>query len=274
LPALVAGYLPVLVTVGLGWQHALALLRAGSESVPIDWSNMSVPLPGSSFGWPSAASFKERSIELMKLWIWAVPALVLLASVGFWRHRRDVHFRLMLASLVVTAVGLLFVSAGEGYGWGARQLQSAWFVIPIVAAAAATAQPNVRIPDSLGRVALIVRYARGAAVASLLLMVPYYLGQVHTFNQAHRAQVPEHGSDARVVILNPYSGYYVEDLVQNDPFLRNTPILMVSKGRKNDAAMMAHNFPELVALSRRHNGTVWGPPRDAQKTRPQLALGP
>ena len=62
------------------------------------------------------------------------------------------------------------------------------------------------------------------------------------------------------MIISTKQGYYVSDLVQNDPFLAGQVIRMYSHGRVNDEDMMAHRFPELVPLRKSQKGSVWGTP--------------
>jgi hypothetical protein len=270
LMAMIAGYLPLALAVGLGWQYATEFLRQGQDTQGSAVANETALFD--ALTWLVA---KNHLIEVMKFWLWSVPALALVAIAGFWRHRKNTQFLLLLASVLLTLVGS-FLPGGEGFGWGATQLQSTWFVLAIAAAAAPVYSTSEGVDRSAAmmRIASIARYARGAAVVSLLFLLPYYLWQVHDFIETHRAQVPKYGDSAEVVIVNPANGYYVEDLVQNDPMLRNRPILLVSNGRKNDDTMMAQNFPDLVVQTRTNAGTVWGRGADAQKTRPQLARGP
>ena len=61
-----------------------------------------------------------------------------------------------------------------------------------------------------------------------------------------------------MIIISPFMGYYAQDLVQNDPFLREPVIRMITQGRQADEAMMAMYFPDLVLLSRTYRGSVWG----------------
>jgi hypothetical protein len=90
-------------------------------------------------------------------------------------------------------------------------------------------------------------------------MVPFFAWQVDSFMTAHLAQLPtaETGRP-RVVIINPAMQYYAQDLAQNDPFLRDPVIRMVTRGRKVDEQMMASQFPDLVRLSQTYKGSVWG----------------
>jgi len=106
-----------------------------------------------------------------------------------------------------------------------------------------------------------LRFGMAAALASAVLVVPFLLFQVHGFISDHLAQLPqaEHGTP-RVVIINPFGAYYAQDLVQNDPFLRDPVIRMVTHGRQADREMIARHFPDLVLLESDYRGWVWGYP--------------
>ena len=104
-----------------------------------------------------------------------------------------------------------------------------------------------------------LRSAVGLAVLSLVAVTALRGFQVEGFIDQHLSQMPvaETGSPS-VVFVNPAAGYYAADLVQNDPFLRNQPLVLVTNGRNIDAQMMHRQFPELKKLSDRYNGSVWG----------------
>jgi hypothetical protein len=267
--ALAAGYLPWVIIGGFGWHQ----LTQGLIAAAADGSVTSAVSPiaevkdqlSAVLRLPDAQLLDARMVGLAKLWLWAAPATVLLAAVGFWLHRRDTRFQLLLASAVLTLIGFLFVPVSQGHGWGFRYFHSAWFVVPLFAAGAITA-PS-------GRNALS-RYVQGAALVGLLVMTPFFVWEVHGFIAAHLAQLPsaDHGRP-RVVIISPAMGYYSQDLVQNDPFLRGPVIRMVTHGRKDDAAMMARYFPDLVMLSRNYRGSVWGYPDQMPVASADVAVG-
>jgi len=264
-PALLAGYLPFVIVIGFGWNDLVASLNQGAAAAS---ATASGPLGavasklGGVLAWPSGPLLQARLIGLMKLWIWAVPSVVVMAAVGFWRNRRDARFRLLAASAALTLLGYLFVPADQGHGWGFRYFHSAWLVLPIFAAAAVgrRERPNASAAEHRAASAL-APYLLSASLLSLLLLVPYFGFQVRSFLAAHLAQLPRAESgEPRVVIINPVMQYYAQDLAQNDPFLREPVILMVTRGRKADAVMMQRHFPDLVLLSATYKGTVWGKP--------------
>jgi len=261
--AIAVGYLPWVVIAGFGWQYLMHGLHAAASAVAgtTDPLSMAAGTATSVFTLPTRDLLLARAIGLAKLWLWAVPGLVLLALLGFWRHRTDTRFRLLLASAVLTFVGFLFVPVDQGHGWGFRYFHSVWFVLPLFAAAAIVpliASGGRALADWLPA---IVRYVQGVAVVSALLLVPLAGWLVGSFMSAHLAQLPStDAGQARVVIVGRALGYYAQDLVQNDPFLRDPVIRMASRGRALDHAMIAQYFPDLVLLHKDLRGEVWGYP--------------
>lgn len=263
LPAIGAGYLPGVVVLGFGWSWLL-----GSHSGPPSAAATpqvqgllasAVESLTAVLHWPTEALLDARMVGLAKLWLWAAPVLLVVAALGFWRHRSDVHVRLMTISAVLTFVGYLFVPFDQGHGWGFRYMHSVWFVFPVLAALAFE-QPRPKASATVSRATSAMSgYPLGAALAGLLILVPLIAWQVNSFIRGHIAQLPaaDHGI-IKVVIVNPYGGYYAQDLVQNDPFLRARIVRMVTRGRTEDARMMARHFPDLVLLESSYRGTVWG----------------
>jgi hypothetical protein len=155
------------------------------------------------------------------------------------------------ASALLTFVGYLFVPYSQGHGWGYRYFHSAWLVLPLLAVAACR-QPLIS--------SRLAGYLAACALASLAVMTLFRAEQTAAFVTAHLAQLPRtSGSEARIVIVHWRGRYYAEDLVQNDPFLRTEPILMLSNGVRADFAMMARRFPQYRLIAMDGRGSVWGP---------------
>jgi hypothetical protein len=269
-PAIVAGYLPWVIVVGFGWYEFVNTFRdapANGGAVSGSRGVLAAALKTllGVFKIPGKTQLVDRLIALAKLWVWAAPALIPLAFVGFWRQRSNIHLRLLLISAALTFAGYMFVPLNQGHGWGFRYFHSAWLVLPVLAAAALTPHSASMSNAESPRAVHVVAYSQGAVLGGMLLVVPFLLWQVRGFITAHLAQLPvaNHGTP-RVVIINPAMGYYAWDLVQNDPFLRAPVIRMITHGRRQDEDMMARHFPELVRLSQSYRGTVWGyPDQDA-----------
>ena len=258
-PALLAGYLPLCVLLGLGWP-ALGARMFGGEAVAAAHAGFAVTWLAKLHGvfrLPNDAMLMARVAGLAKLWLWAAPGLPLLAAIGCWRHRGDTRVSLLGWSAIVTIVGFLFVPFDQGHGWGFRYFQSAWGALPVLAALAVwpgLAREPRDVADSLSGGWRVV-----ASLAMTWLLVGTCLRavQVETFIDRHLAQLPRpmHGP-ALVTIINPIGGYYARDLVQNDPFLRGQ-VILATQGRPKDADMMAVQYPELVPVLSRARGQVW-----------------
>jgi hypothetical protein len=257
-PAIVAGYLPLSLLLGVGWALLVRDIStaAGADAPsggPLATGRVSevlrIPVPGLLYA---------RLVGLAKLWIWAVPASLVVALIGFRNWRHSAPIRLLGWSAVLTFVGYLFVPFDQGHGWGFRYFHSAWMVIPLFAAAAVSAQSSQRnAADDLARFDGLAGYLGACALLAVLFAAPLSARQVEDFISRHLQQQPSVESSG-VVILKPGSGYYAYDLVQNDPFLRDPVIRMGTRGTKKDEAMMAENFPHLQVISSAANGSVWG----------------
>lgn len=254
IPAIALGYLPLCLVLGLGWSLYLAGVRdapVAAQLQPGFLESWQATL-GSVFHWPSTALLHTRAIGLAKLWIWAVPGLLLLALVGWWTKRADIRIRLLGLSCIATLAGYLFVVFDQGHGWGFRYFHSAWLCLPLLAVAAvATGHASARFTTC--------SFAAGMAALCLIPATALQAWQVHEFVDRHLAQLPtaKEGT-AEVVIVSGAMGYYAADLVQNDPFLRDPVIRMYTHGRDANQAMMRKNFSQLSPLSRGYRGEVWG----------------
>jgi len=92
-----------------------------------------------------------------------------------------------------------------------------------------------------------------------VILTPLRVYQMERFVARHVNQLPQaSGGSPRVVLVRWQGGYYAVDLVQNDPFLREYPLYMLSQGEQPDARMLAEHFPELVLLGSNETAAVWG----------------
>jgi hypothetical protein len=167
---------------------------------------------------------------------------------------------LLLASALLTLFGYLFVPFDQGHGWGFRYFHSAWFVVPVLAAAA-LAPRDGSDGESAAQRAAMAAYLHACTLGSLVLLTGYFAWQVSGFISAHLRQLPSSPSgQARVIFVDPKFGYYAYDLVQNDPFMRGPTVRMLTHGPTEDAKLMARSFPEAVQLAGDFRGSVWGAP--------------
>jgi hypothetical protein len=101
-------------------------------------------------------------------------------------------------------------------------------------------------------------YVAGLAAMSLLVLTAIDAANVHRFMDRHLSQLPRVANLApKALIVNTAGGYYAADLVQNDPFLRTRPLVLISHGASADGAAMKNNFPGLHGVHAGYRGTVW-----------------
>jgi hypothetical protein len=241
---LFVGYLPGLA-LGIGW--LLFRGEAGSSGAGL------TTIKGVSAGvlvWPSGALLNIRVAALVKMCVWAMPSLFALALLGCVLRRADSRVRLLVSSAILTFVGYLFVRFDQGHGWGYRYFHSAWGVVPILAGCAITDKSETN-----GRLA---SFAGATAILSLLFMIPFQMSQIDQFITKHLAQLgPPKRPGNNVYFIHPLGGYYVEDMIQLDPLLRNKDLFLVSHGTALDMQMILRNWPDAVKVSGNQAADQW-----------------
>lgn len=256
LGALFAGYLPLCLLLGWGWPFFLQSFSiqqpVASIANPASAGRMLLDSLQAVTGALQGGGLGTQLLGLCKLWIWAVPGLVAVAALGAWRMRRGHGYWLaMIGSALLTYFAYFLVRFDQGHGWGYRYFHAAWLVLPLLAAGALARDGNAPSP--------LRSYLAGCAVLSLAILTAFSALLVESFVARHLAQSPgAPGGKVRVVIVTPSVGYYIWDLAQNDPFLRNEFIQLSSRGAQADRDMMARNFPQYRLLVTELRGTVWG----------------
>lgn len=257
---LCAGYLPLSALLGVGWYEfvssldAAGTISAGGTHTLIE---RVADLLGSVFSLPDPVILYARALGLAKIWVWAVPGLMILAAAGAWKLRGDARCRLFVASAIVTLLGYLLVPVDQGHGWGYRYFHSAWMVLPLMAAGVLTrartpaAAENHVANDDLR--ALVT----ACALLSLIIGVGYRAVQIHQYMTDDLAGAPQFPGNQRQVIFIDPSGFYATDLVQNDPWLRGNAIRMLSRGLNADADLMHAQFPKMQRVYDGPHGSVW-----------------
>jgi hypothetical protein len=256
---LVAGYAPLCILLGFGWFWlSSGLAHAGGPVTGVDAQVDSIRDIADIFSLPSPAVLLARTIGIAKVWLWAVPGLMIVAGVGAWKWRRYSACRALVASALLTLVGYFLVPVDQGHGWGYRYFHSAWVALPLLAAAAFT-----RIPGNENRGGLFEdietrTLVLGCALLTLVLGVGLRAVQIRGFMTFDQGQVPAYaGTERRVVIMDPSFTFYGQDLVQNDPWVRGSAIRMFTHGAAADAAMMQVQFPDMHLVYADKYGTVW-----------------
>jgi hypothetical protein len=257
---LILGYLPLCLLLGAGWfVFAANLMHEGIVSAttqaagPTLMERITWP-----FSLPSSKIAFARISGAAKVWLWAVPGLVVLGALGAWKRRDDSRCRTLVASALLTFAGYLFVWSDQGHGWGFRFFHSAWLVLPVLAASAVSRRPSMPDHDQ----GLEGSELRAFIVTTALLTLTVGLGlravQMREFVLDQLRQAPAYaGTERRVIFIDPTFSFYGADLVQNDPWLRGNVIRMLSRGKSDEAALMQAHFPDMHRVYADEHGTVW-----------------
>lgn len=242
---LLLGYLPLLLVVGAGWAHLRATIAADNAT---DLNPVKI-LQG-AIALPDLGMFDMRVAALVKLWIWAAPCVFVLAVLGRVRCADDYRVRLLTQSAVLTLLGYMFVIFDQGHGWGYRYFHSAWGVLPILAGCA-MAERHLPQPR-------LVAFAGAAAVLTLLLVVPYQMLQIGDVIARHSAQLPApRRPGENVYFIRASPGFYLADLVQQDPQLRGPDLFLYSRGLQLDTALRRQNWPDAMLIERAPGVEEW-----------------
>jgi hypothetical protein len=256
--ALILGYLPLTILMGAGWLYLRELVTSGNSGFNVISENIN-----SVFRLPDQSMIGIRVAEIVKMWIWAAPCLFLLAVLGRLRRGDDRHVRLLTQSAVLTFVGYVFFIFDQGHGWGYRYFQSAWGVVPILAACAMTARP-----ESNGRLAA---FAGAAAILNLVIVVPVQMMQIDSIITRHSAQLPPPRRPGNNVYFVRDGGFYRADLVQSDPLLCDKDLILFSGGDALDAELMRQNWPTAVLVERGLGVEEWNlGPKDQRQVSKDL----
>lgn len=261
------GYLPLCLLLGVGWLELIQQLRSaapdpGAHAGTADLFKSMLAI----FSPPTATVLLARFIGIAKIWVWAVPGLLILAVYGAIRWRHDTLCRLLAAAALVTVVGYFFFPLDQGHGWGNRYFHSAWMALPLLATAAVyrpggrSAGPTESAPaaDQLFEDLDTKSYLTTCILLTLIFGVGLRGWQMQAFMAADLNQLPHyHGTERRVVIVDYADSFYGGDLVQNDPWLRGAVIRMLTHGPAADQEMMAQNYPTWHQVYADRFGTVW-----------------
>ena len=114
-----------------------------------------------------------------------------------------------------------------------------------------------RSPDSR-----LASFAGAAAILNLLVVMPFQMHQINGFISQHLAQLPPPKRPGNnVYFIHPRGGFYVADMVQFDPLLRDPDLMLVSHGAELDAELIRQNWPDAVKIPARAQRTsgILGP---------------
>jgi hypothetical protein len=171
------------------------------------------------------ADIGEMAKNLIRLVTWQNPLSAPLAILGFVAALRIGGVLRSLAIGLMLATMVLFVLLTyQGHGWGYRYLHGFLGSICLVAAFAWG-----RLTDGLAREKREMARAGFAVVAaaSLLVLLPIRAWQARGFLHPYAtAEAAIRRTRTGVVFVDDNGIWFGQDLVRNDPYLRNRPLVM------------------------------------------------
>jgi hypothetical protein len=268
LAALGLGYVPVLLLVGgtyvqvrtailgsfaVGWGRPPTAHTSSGLAGALDMFTHYAVRPSAKIVW-------FRLLALVKLWLWAMPGLLVLAALGLRRIRERPVLGLFAAGFLLTFLASFFFPGNQGHGWGFRHLHYVYATLPLLAVAAIVNDREASGRETAGRLTPMALFAGTLALLSLTGCNLQRAVQVRQFMTAHLAQRPPHDPSRPGIVFVTGWGFYSLDLIENDPFLRNPIWYLRSFGVVEDRALMQRLFPGAVQVSQGLDGSSWNLP--------------
>ena len=171
---------------------------------------------------PTVRTMAENLIRFM---VWQNFLLAPLAALGCVAAvRAGGTLRALVAGIVLTTAAMCLLMPYQGHGWGYRYWQGLLGSFVLVATFGWG-----RLVDRLAdadRGAAGVLFA-GAATACLLVEFPIEATMAHDFARPYAsAWAAIRAAPSQLVFVDPRGGWYVDDLVRNDPYLVDHPLVL------------------------------------------------
>jgi hypothetical protein len=177
---------------------------------------------------------------------WLAFPLALLLPLGFARIRKAPPLlRDAAVSCLLTFGFYIFVRLDQAHGWGDRYFHGALGCLILVAVAGWDP-----LSAKLGKRSAATFVGAGLA-AALLLQLPLRCFQAEEFVRPYaRAADVFHHLNSELVVFQPCMAWYSNDLLRNDPFLQQRPIivsLLTMTGP--EANLLQKTFPRARLIS-------------------------
>ncbi len=177
---------------------------------------------GSIFRLVNAQMIVVQPMNLLLIITWASLATPLLLVLGFGqlRQRRPI-VQDAIVSCVLTFGFYYFFYLDQAHGWGYRYIYGSLGCFIIVAVAGID-----RLSSLIGERRAVTFAAIGIAL-SILVQLPLRCMQAERFVRPYaRASETLHAIHADIVAFDPRDAWYSADLIRNDPFLEQRPIIV------------------------------------------------
>jgi hypothetical protein len=272
------GYLPLSIIMGLGWSWLQSFVTNTGKGVGADPINNSARAAleyldfqslsdknwyvllfnkvfnklKNVFVFPNQTLLWVRIIGCLKIFAWSLPGLPILAILGFRYRNGYTHLKLWSWSAILTLIVFLFVPYTQGFGWGFRYFYPVWLALPLLGSAFLTR-------TKLDGAAFWKRFVFILVVFSFLFGTGLRYFQVNQFIGAQLSQLPvlEKGKRYVCFLKIDDAGYFLQDMIHNDPFLRGPVIMLRHINEREDMDMLKNMFPNAVRVEDCSLYSVW-----------------
>jgi hypothetical protein len=195
------------------------------------------PLPGDG-GVGSIFAFLNprmpiiQSMNLLLIIAWASLATPLLALLGFKQIRKEQPIvQDAMLSCALTFAFHFCVHFDQSHGWGYRYFHGVLGCFTVVAVSGFQ-----RFSALVGQRRALAFVVSGIAL-SILIQLPLRCIQVEKFVRPYaRTAAVLHAMPTDMVALRPHDAWYAADLIRNDPFLEQRPVIVSLYGLTPAAA--------------------------------------
>ena len=184
----------------------------------------------SIFRRPRSFQMLLQSMNLTLVLSWLTPLAGILVVLAFlrWRSQCPAVKDLIGGALLVLAF-YCFYPSDQGHGWGYRYAYGVLGNFALMGSAAS---------ETMGRGlrSRMTHLLTASAAASVLIQLPVRGAEIEAFMRpfsraaAYVRRLPE-----PVVAVDPAIGWYAQDLVRNDPFLRSRPMIINTRNMSGAA---------------------------------------
>lgn len=171
------------------------------------------------FNWAGADLMLKN---LLRFVVWQSPALLPLSFLAYQTIRQRTGIaRELLAGILLTLAAMFILLPFQGHGWGYRYLHGLIGSAALLGGYGWIALTEYATEDEISRGRIIVAICSAVA---LFVLLPVHAIQAYYFVSPYfRASEAIERTPTDVVVIDTSRLMYAEDLVRNDPFLRNHP---------------------------------------------------
>jgi hypothetical protein len=163
--------------------------------------------------------------NLIRFVTWQNPLAICLAVVSLGPSlRAGPTLRSLALGLLLTTTAVFVLLAYQGHGWGYRYVHGLLGSLCLMAAFAWG-----RLTEGFDPRRRAVAHAAfmGVAAASVLLLMPLRAWQAHRFLHPYAAaEAAVRRAPSQIVLVDDSGIAFGQDLVRNDPYLRNRPLIL------------------------------------------------